>query len=96
MLRGISESTKALHVVDAFAGAGKSHLARCLINRWGSMRDDSQGFLVMALRTRTLRQEFLETLLLDKVALFKLLCCSLAALSLHFPAGHQPRPDHVL
>ena len=30
---GISESTKALRVVDALAGTGKSHLARKLINR---------------------------------------------------------------
>ena len=79
VLRGISHSTKALRVVDALAGTGKSHLARCLINRWGSMRDAGQGFLVMALRTRTLRQEFLETRLADKVALFEV-CCSLVAL----------------
>ena len=69
VLRGISHFTKALHVVDALAGTGQSHLARCLINCWGSMRDAGQGFLVMALRTRTLRQELLETLLADKVAI---------------------------
>ena len=45
VLRGISESTKAMRVVDALAGTGKSHLARCLINRWGSLRGGSQGFL---------------------------------------------------
>ena len=44
VLLGISRSMKALRVVDALAGTGKSHLARCLINRWGSMRDSSQGF----------------------------------------------------
>ena len=55
-------------MVNALAGPGKSHLARCLVNRWGSMSDNRQGFLVMALRARTLRQELLETLLLDKVA----------------------------
>ena len=32
VLRGISASTKAMRV-DALAGPGKSHLARCLINR---------------------------------------------------------------
>jgi len=32
------------------------------------MRDNSQPFLVMALRARTLRQEFLDSLLADKVA----------------------------
>ena len=58
--------------MDALAGTGKSHLARCLVNRWGSMRNNSQGFLVVALRTRTLRQELLETRLSDKVALFKI------------------------
>ena len=79
VLRGISHSTKALRVVDALAGTGKSHPARCLINRWGSMRDAGQGFLVMALRARTLRQEFLEALLADKVAVFEV-CCSLVAL----------------
>ena len=77
-------------MVDALAGTGKSHLARCLINRWGSMRDAGQVFLVMALRTRTLRQEFVEALLADKVASFEV-CCSLVALifgtlsSLSFP-----------
>ena len=30
VLRGISTSTKAVHVVVALAGTGKSHLARCL------------------------------------------------------------------
>ena len=60
VLWGISESTKAFHVVGALAGTGKSHLARCLINRWGSLRDNSQGFLLMTLRARNLRQEFLE------------------------------------
>jgi len=45
----------------------KSHLARCLINRWGLLRDNSQGFLLMTLRIRSLRQEFLESLLSDKV-----------------------------
>ena len=67
VLRGISSSTKAVHVVDALAGTGKSQLARCLINRWGSLRDNGQGFLLMTLRTRSLRTEFLESLLSDKV-----------------------------
>jgi hypothetical protein len=66
VLRGISSSTKAVHVVDALAGTGKSQLARCLINRWGSLRDNGQGFLMMTLRTRILRTELLESLLLDK------------------------------
>ena len=79
VLRGISHSTKACRVVDALAGTGKSHLARCLINRWGSLRNAGQACLVMALRTRTLRQEFLEALLADKVALFEVRC-SLVAL----------------
>ena len=83
VLRGISESTKALHVVDALAGTGKSHLARCLINRWGSLRDSSQGFLLMTLRTRSLRTEFLESLLLDKaVVLNKIIILLLSRRSL--------------
>ena len=61
VLRGISTSTKAAHVVGALAGTGKSHLARCLINRWGLLRDNSQGFLLMTLRARNLRTEFLES-----------------------------------
>ena len=69
-LSGISCSNKAFHVVDALAGTGKSHLARCLINRWGEVADSNLGFLVVALRTRTLRQEFLETVLSDKVPTF--------------------------
>ncbi len=73
VLRGISESTKALHVADALAGTGKSHLARCLINRWGLMRGSSLGCLVTALRTSTLRQELLDTLLSDNISLFALL-----------------------
>ena len=68
VLSGISRSTQAVHVVNALAGTGKSHLARCLINRWGNMADPADGFLVVALRTRTLRQEFLDSLLADKVA----------------------------
>ena len=68
VLRGISESNKALHVVDASAGTGKSHLAQCLINRWGSLRDSNQGFLLITLRARNLRTEFLESLLSDKAA----------------------------
>ena len=32
----------------------------------GSLRDSRQGFLLMTLRTRSLRTEFLESLLLDK------------------------------
>ena len=87
VLRGISESTKALHVVDALAGTGKSHLARCLISRWGSLRHSSEGYLLTTLRTRSLRQEFLESLLSDKVALLKLLGCSIVALSLHFASA---------
>ena len=67
VLRGISASTKAVHVVDALAGTGKSQLARCLINRWGSLRDSSHGFWLMTVRTRRLRTEFLESLLSDKV-----------------------------
>jgi hypothetical protein len=67
VLSGISCSTKCVHLVDALAGTGKSHLARCLINRWGALADPKQGFLVVALRTRTLRQDFLETVLSDKV-----------------------------
>jgi hypothetical protein len=67
VLSGISGSGKAVHVVDALAGTGKSHLARCLINRWGEVADNSLGFLVVALRTRTLRQEFLQSVLADQV-----------------------------
>jgi hypothetical protein len=66
VLSGISCSTKCVHLVDALAGTGKSHLARCLINRWGDSADPKKGFLVVALRTRTLHQEFLETVLSDK------------------------------
>ena len=76
----------------------KSHLARCLIRRWGSMRDSNHGFLVMALRARTLRQEFWETLVLGKVALLKLLCCSLVALSLLFSLAlciRYPLPQYL-
>ena len=63
LLRGISESNKELHVnvVDALAETGKSHLARCLINRWGLLRDNSRGSLLMTLRARNLRQEFLDS-----------------------------------
>ena len=83
MLRGISSSTLAAHVVDALAGTGKSQLARCLINRWGSLRDNGQGFLLMTLRTRSLRTEFLESLLLDKaVVLNKILILLLSRRSL--------------
>ena len=67
VLQGINASTKAVHVVDALAGTGKSQLARCLINRWGLLRDSSQGVLLMTLRARSLRTEFLESLLSDKV-----------------------------
>ena len=74
-------------MVDALAGTGKSDLAQCLINRWGSLRDGSQGLLLMTLHTRNLRQEFLESLLSDKVVMLKLLCCSLVALSLHFASA---------
>jgi hypothetical protein len=70
VLSGISCSTSCVHLVDALAGTGKSHLARCLINRWGDSADPKQGFLVVALRTRTLRQEFLESVLADQVATF--------------------------
>jgi hypothetical protein len=83
VLRGISSSTKAVHVVDALAGTGKSQLARCLINRWGSLRDSSQGFLLITLRTRSLRTEFLESLLLDKaVVLNKIIIMLLSRRSL--------------
>ena len=83
VLRGISTSTKAVHVVDALAGTGKSQLARCLINRWGSLRDNGQGFLLMTLRTRSLRTEFLESLLLDKaVVLNKIIILLLSRRSL--------------
>jgi chromosomal replication initiation ATPase DnaA len=78
VLSGISRSTKAVHVVDALAGTGKSHLARCLINRWGEVADNSLGFLVVALRTRTLRQEFLESVLADQVDRFKIKITGLA------------------
>jgi hypothetical protein len=63
VLLGISNSHKAVHVVDALAGTGKSHLARCIIHqwvhKWGSEVD---GFLLVALRTRTLRHEFMESM----------------------------------
>ena len=67
VLRGISSSTKAVHVVDALAGTGMSQLAPCLINRWGLLRDGSQGILLMTPRARSLRTEFLESLLWDNV-----------------------------
>jgi hypothetical protein len=62
VLSNISKSDKAFHVVDALAGTGKSHLARCMINRWASIGNSNDGFLVVALRTRTLRHEFMTSL----------------------------------
>ena len=46
VLRGISASTKAVHVVGALAGTGESQLARCLINCWGVAARQQSGFLV--------------------------------------------------
>jgi hypothetical protein len=63
VLLGIIRSIKAFHVVDALAGTGKSHLARCIINRWvHKWGPTSDGFLLVALRTRTLRHEFMESM----------------------------------
>jgi hypothetical protein len=69
ILNSISESTAAVHVIHALAGCGKSTVIQCLVALYAAWHDDltlkekGSEVLMVTLRTRTLRHEFLQGLL---------------------------------
>jgi hypothetical protein len=64
-LMGISSTPDPVQVLTAFAGTGKSHVAKCLI--WGYLRlkDAPDEVAVLLFRTKRLREEMVADLLND-------------------------------
>ena len=50
-----------LNLVQAYAGTGKTHLAMCLVRKLlqRNLLYDTNGFIIWAIRTRTLRREII-------------------------------------
>ena len=55
-IRGISRSDAPIQFIHALAGTGKTHVLKCLLHGWNRIRGPG-AFVVVALRTRELREE---------------------------------------
>lgn len=73
ILRAMASSDASVHVINALAGCGKSTLLQCLIALYASLHAvldvqvAAQECIMITLRTRTLRHEFLQSLLVRNV-----------------------------
>ena len=67
VIGAIRASDAPLHLVHALAGTGKSMVIQALLAHWVSNTRVANRFLLVTLRNRPLRHEFLETLLENKV-----------------------------
>ena len=61
-IRGISSSDAPIQFIHALAGTGKTHVLKCLLHGWNRIRETGT-FVVVALRTRELREEMWRDLL---------------------------------
>ena len=59
-----AEDASPLQVVQAYAGTGKTHLAMCLVRKRleRNQLDDTSGTIIWAVRTRTLRDDIMHSL----------------------------------
>jgi hypothetical protein len=64
-LKGISSTPDPVQVLTAFAGTGKSHVAKCLIWGYLRLRDKPDEVVVLLFRTKRLREEMISDLLID-------------------------------
>ena len=68
VLEALREANMPCHLVHALAGTGKSRLLQAILAMWDTARQRHPGkFLLVTLRNRPLRHEFLETLLDDHI-----------------------------
>ena len=67
ILEALREANKPCHLVHALAGAGKSWLLQAILAICTKQTRQPGKFLLVTLRNRPLRHEFLETLLKNKI-----------------------------
>ena len=67
VLEALRAQAVPCHLVHALAGTGKSYILQAILANWVHARQTNDRYILLTLRNRPLRHEFLETLLANKI-----------------------------